>query len=38
YEPYLMRLGFISRTSRGRILTDLGIRHLKGISNVQTLL
>jgi len=28
YEPYLMRLGFLSRTSRGRIATDLGYKHL----------
>lgn len=28
YEPYLLRLGYISRTTRGRIITDTGIRHL----------
>ncbi len=28
YEPYLMRLGFIARTPRGRILTDSAYRHL----------
>ncbi len=28
YEPYLMQLGFIARTSRGRMLTDLAIKHL----------
>lgn len=28
YEPYLMQLGFINRTSRGRIVTELGYRHL----------
>ncbi len=28
YEPYLMQLGFISRTSRGRIITERGLRHL----------
>jgi Holliday junction DNA helicase RuvB len=28
YEPYLMRLGFIARTSRGRMITDLAIKHL----------
>jgi holliday junction DNA helicase RuvB len=28
YEPYLMRLGFIARTSRGRMITDLGVKHL----------
>ena len=24
YEPYLLQLGFIQRTPRGRVLTDLG--------------
>ncbi|MDD5750242.1 MAG: Holliday junction branch migration DNA helicase RuvB [Candidatus Pacebacteria bacterium] len=28
YEPYLMRLGFIARTPRGRIATRLGFEHL----------
>lgn len=28
YEPYLMQLGFIDRSSRGRIVTDLGYEHL----------
>jgi len=28
YEPYLMRLGFIARTSRGRMITDAAIKHL----------
>jgi holliday junction DNA helicase RuvB len=28
YEPYLLRLGFIERSSRGRILTDAGKRYL----------
>ncbi len=28
YEPYLLRLGFIERSSRGRILTDEGKRYL----------
>ncbi len=28
YEPYLLRLGFIERSSRGRILTDNGKRYL----------
>lgn len=27
YEPYLIQLGFIQRTPRGRIVTDLGYRH-----------
>ncbi len=29
YEPYLMRLGFISRTPRGRMVTKLALQHLK---------
>lgn len=28
YEPYLMRLGFIDRSPRGRIVTDLAYEHL----------
>jgi len=28
YEPYLMRIGFLSRTTRGRVITDAGIRHV----------
>ncbi len=27
-EPYLMQLGFLSRTSRGRCATELAYRHL----------
>ncbi len=27
-EPYLLQIGFIERTPRGRILTDLGYQHL----------
>jgi len=29
YEPFLMRLGFLQRTSSGRIATDLAYQHLK---------
>lgn len=29
YEPYLLRLGFIERSPRGRILTDKGREYLK---------
>lgn len=29
YEPYLLRLGFIERTPRGRIVTERAISHLK---------
>jgi holliday junction DNA helicase RuvB len=28
YEPYLLRLGFLQRTPRGRIATDLGREHV----------
>lgn len=28
YEPYLMQLGFIDRTPRGRVVTDLAYKHL----------
>ena len=28
YEPYLMQLGFLSRTLRGRCVTKLGYEHL----------
>jgi Holliday junction DNA helicase RuvB len=28
YEPYLLRLGFIERTSRGRVLTEKGRQYL----------
>ncbi len=29
YEPYLLQLGFIARTPRGRIVTQNGYKHLK---------
>ena len=28
YEPYLMQIGFLSRTPRGRCVTPAGYRHL----------
>lgn len=28
YEPYLMQIGFLSKTPRGRVVTPLGYRHL----------
>ncbi len=34
YEPYLLRLGFIERSSRGRILTSKGRAYLKGAVGV----
>jgi Holliday junction DNA helicase RuvB len=32
YEPYLLQLGFIQRTPRGRVVTDLGRAHLGSTS------
>ncbi|KAB2338690.1 Holliday junction branch migration DNA helicase RuvB [Cytobacillus depressus] len=29
YEPYLLQIGFLQRTPRGRIVTDLVYKHLK---------
>ncbi|MCF7907148.1 Holliday junction branch migration DNA helicase RuvB [Patescibacteria group bacterium] len=29
YEPYLIRLGFLNRTSRGRVATSLAYQHLE---------
>jgi len=29
YEPYLMQLGFLQRTPRGRMVTELAYRHLQ---------
>ncbi|MDO8624311.1 MAG: Holliday junction DNA helicase RuvB C-terminal domain-containing protein, partial [bacterium] len=34
YEPYLLRLGFIERSSRGRILTSRGRAYLHGEKNL----
>ncbi len=28
YEPYLMRIGFLARTSKGRVVTKSGLKHL----------
>ena len=28
YEPYLIKKGFINRTPRGRVVTELGYHHL----------
>jgi Holliday junction DNA helicase RuvB len=28
YEPYLLQLGFIQRTPRGRVITELGREHV----------
>jgi Holliday junction DNA helicase RuvB len=29
YEPYLLQLGFLARTPRGRVATRLAYEHLK---------
>jgi holliday junction DNA helicase RuvB len=29
YEPYLLRLGFLQRTPRGRVVTDMGRAHVR---------
>ena len=36
YEPYLMQLGFLARTSKGRMITSAGMKHL-GIKRDETL-
>ena len=28
YEPYLLQLGFIMRTPRGRVVTEAGYKHM----------
>ena len=28
YEPYLLKIGFIKRTHRGRMVTEKGYRHI----------
>jgi Holliday junction DNA helicase RuvB len=30
HEPYLMQIGFLERTPRGRRITELGLRHISG--------
>ena len=37
YEPYLMQMGFLSRTSKGRVITTGGLKHL-GLPTKETLL
>jgi Holliday junction DNA helicase RuvB len=36
YEPYLVEVGFVERTPRGRVLTDQGRIHLKKSTHVRT--
>jgi Holliday junction DNA helicase RuvB len=33
YEPFLMKRGFIKRTSRGRVLTAKGLKYLESMGN-----
>ena len=33
YEPYLIQLGFIEKTPRGRRVTEKAKRHLKSLKN-----
>ena len=28
YEPFLIQIGFIARTPRGRVITELGKKHI----------
>jgi len=37
YEPYLLQLGFLHRTPRGRVVTDLGREHLGATRSDSTL-
>src|SRR5689334_5395833 len=37
YEPYLLQLGFLQRTPRGRIVTELGREHLGALRDGGTL-
>jgi holliday junction DNA helicase RuvB len=37
YEPYLLQLGFLQRTPRGRIVTELGREHLGALRDRGTL-
>ena len=37
YEPYLMQMGFLSRTPKGRVITTGGLKHL-GLKIKETLL
>jgi Holliday junction DNA helicase RuvB len=31
HEPYLMKMGFIKRTNRGRVLTEKGVRYISNL-------
>ena len=36
YEPYLLKIGFIDRTQKGRILTNKGKAHLRTVKDIFT--
>jgi len=38
YEPYLMQIGFLDRSNRGRMVTDIARRHLGKEKGKQTLI
>ena len=33
YEPYLLQTGLLKRTTRGRMVTEKGIEHIKNMEN-----
>jgi Holliday junction DNA helicase RuvB len=33
YEPYLLQIGFLQRTPRGRVVTELGYKHVNKVKN-----
>jgi Holliday junction DNA helicase RuvB len=37
YEPYLLQLGFLQRTPRGRVVTKLGRQHVGAAANADAL-
>jgi Holliday junction DNA helicase RuvB len=37
YEPYLLQLGFIQRTPRGRVITELGREHIGSLAAAEGL-
>jgi holliday junction DNA helicase RuvB len=37
YEPFLLQLGFLQRTPRGRVVTDLGRSHLGALADPEKL-
>jgi len=37
YEPYLLQLGFLQRTPRGRVVTELGRSHLGAVGSKERL-